>query len=73
VPQMRHVIISPKAEVPLNYIRAKRQAGGSCMRRSPCYESGAYRDEDIAQLLSAGAIEPHPDPNRGWVVSEAYR
>jgi len=33
---------------------------------------GGHIGEDIAQLPSAGAIEPHR-PKQGWVVSEAYR
>jgi hypothetical protein len=33
----------------------------------PAYEAGHYQDEELAELLATGAIEPHPDPKKGWV------
>jgi hypothetical protein len=34
----------------------------------PAYEAGTYREADIAEMLAAGAIEPHPDPDKGWII-----
>lgn len=34
----------------------------------PAYERGEYKDADLAELLAVGAIGPHEDSNKGWVV-----
>lgn len=49
---------------------APRRGGFMFERARPAYESGEYRDADLADLLSVGAIKPHADPNKGWVISE---
>lgn len=68
-PKCGNVILSPQAEATLNYMRreAPRRGGYIFEGARIAYETGCYRDDEIAQLLSAGAIEPHPDPNKGWV------
>lgn len=36
----------------------------------PAYERGEYRDDVLDELLAAGVIAPHPDPNKGWMVAQ---
>ena len=63
-------IISRKAEATLDYMRREAPKRGGFMYEGarPAYERGEYRDAEIAELLSVGAIRPHADPARGWVV-----
>lgn len=71
-PKCGHLILSPKAEATLNFMRREAPKRGGFMFEGArsSYEAGRYKDEELDQLLAAGAIEPHPDPNRGWVVRE---
>jgi hypothetical protein len=32
--------------------------------------NGEYCDRELEELLAAGAIEPHPDPLKGWRIPE---
>lgn len=68
-------MLSPKAELTLNYMRreAPRRGGFMYEGARPAYESGKYRDGEIDELLTCGAIQPHPDPAKGWVVSECWK
>jgi hypothetical protein len=67
-------LLSPRAEASLNYMRREAPRRGGFMFEGArlAYDRGAYRDPDIDELLACGAIKPHPDPERGWVVSERW-
>ena len=54
----------------LEYMREHAPARGGFMFEGarPAYEDGKYQDAEIAELLAAGAIGPHPDPKKGWIV-----
>lgn len=69
-PNCGHHILSEKALATLAYMKWRAPKRGGYMFESarPAYEAGTYRDDEIAQLLACGAIEPHPDPAKGWVV-----
>lgn len=71
-PNCGHVILSRRAEQTLHYMQrvAPRRGGFMFEGARPAYESGKYCDDEIDQLLATGAIKPHPDPNKGWVVAE---
>jgi hypothetical protein len=49
---------------------APRRGGFMFEAARPAFESGKYRDSILSELLHAGAIEPHQDPNKGWVVAK---
>ena len=34
----------------------------------PRYEQGEYQDSVLDELLASNAIEPHPDPTKGWII-----
>lgn len=68
-------LLSPKAETVLNYMRKIAPTRGGFMFEGarPAYEVGTYIDDEITQLLTCGAIKPHDDPNKGWIVSDEWR
>lgn len=70
-PNCGHALLSPRAAATLAYMQreAPRRGGFMFEAARPAYEAGAYRDEELDQLLATGAIEPHADPNKGWVVA----
>jgi hypothetical protein len=71
-PKCGHVVaLSADAVATLNWMRqhAPRRGGFMYEGARPAYEAGTYRDPELDELLSVGAIKPHPDPNKGWVVS----
>lgn len=64
------VKLSPEASTTLRYMvhNAPKRGGFMFEGARPDYERGKYQDHIIDELLAAGAIAPHPDPNKGWVV-----
>lgn len=74
-PKCGATLLSPKAEVTLSYMRREAPLRGGYMFEGArsAYESGRYHDHEIAQLLSCGAIEPHANSAKGWVVSEKWQ
>lgn len=69
-PHCKKPILSPNAEAQLNSARNAAAARGGFIWEDarPRYERGEYPDTDLDEMLAAGAIEPHPDPAKGWVV-----
>ena len=69
-PYCGHQILSRKAELTLSYMRREAPKRGGYMFEGarPSFEAGIYHAADITALLEADAIEPHADPNKGWVV-----
>lgn len=60
-------ILSRKAATLLRYFRRECPRRGFLFEGArPVFESGEYHDVEITELLRAGAIEPHPDPAKGW-------
>lgn len=49
--------------------QAPKRGGYMFEGARPDYESGKYKDDILDELLAAGAIAPHPDPAKGWVVA----
>lgn len=74
-PHCKNIILSELAQMTLDYMRrhAPKRGGFMFEGARPAYESGAYKDDELDQLLAIGAIEPHPDPNKGWIVSNEWR
>jgi hypothetical protein len=62
--------LSREAADVLEFMRQRAPARGGFMFEyaRPHYEAGKYHDADIAELLAAGAIGPHADPKKGWIV-----
>jgi hypothetical protein len=62
--------LSDSALLELQYMKRHAPKRGGFMYEGarPAYEAGKYYDATIAELLSAGAIKPHPDPTKGWAV-----
>ncbi len=69
-PNCGSVILSKRAQAELEYMRKVAPGRGGFMYEGArsAYESGEYNDDNLKQLLEAGAIEPHPDPTKGWIV-----
>jgi hypothetical protein len=69
-PRCGHVLLSRDAEMRLEYMRREAPKRGGFMYEGAreAYEKGEYRDRELDELLAVGAIEPHPDPRKGWVV-----
>ena len=69
-PHCQKLIISKEAELTLNYMRREAPKRGGFMYEGarPDYENGTYKDHELDELLEAGAIAPHDDPSKGWIV-----
>lgn len=69
-PHCNKPLLSRDAQATLNYmIRECPKRGGYMYEGArPAYERGEYKDADLAELLAVGAIGPHEDSNKGWVV-----
>ena len=67
-------MLSRKSQVQLNYMRRMAPARGGFMYEGArvAYDAGEYKDDEIAEMLSAGVIKPHDDPKKGWVVCDDY-
>jgi len=67
-------ILSPDAMDTLAYMKkeAPRRGGYMYEGARPAYESGAYKDSVLDELLSFGAIKPHDDPKKGWVIGDGW-
>lgn len=67
--------LSKEAQLTLDYMRrnAERRGGFMYEGARPAYERGEYRDSALDELLRVGAIEPHSDPSKGWVVSNSWK
>lgn len=63
-------ILSSRAQRELDYARyASSNRGGFIWEGArPAFEAGTYHDDVLSEMLVCGAIEPHPDPAKGWVV-----
>jgi hypothetical protein len=63
--------LSERALRELQYMKREAPKRGGFMYEGArlAYEAGEYRDETLTELLEVGAIKPHPDPNKGWVVA----
>lgn len=66
--------LTKEALLMLNYMRRESGGRGGFMFEGarPAFENGIYKDSQISELLNAGAIKPHEDPNKGWVVSHDW-
>lgn len=64
-------ILSPRAQAELNLARreASKRGGYIWEGARPAFEAGNYKDDELSELLAIGAIKPHPDPTKGWIVS----
>ena len=64
------VILSDGAARTLEYMRCHAPSRGGFMYEGarPAYEAGTYIEPEFDELLSVGAIAPHPDPSKGYVV-----
>lgn len=62
-------ILSEEAARTLRYMRenAPRRGGYMFEGARKAYDAGE-KDSDIVELLEIGAIEPHEDPTKGWVI-----
>lgn len=69
-PKCGYRLLSDSATRTLAYMKreAPRRGGYMFEGARPAYERGEYYDKDLAELLSVGAIKPHDDPAKGWVV-----
>lgn len=69
-PHCGKAILSPKAHAELDHARkvAPQRGGYIWEGARPHYETGQYQDAVVRELLAVGAIEPHPDPTKGWIV-----
>ena len=65
-------VLSRRAQETLSYMRRNAPLRGGFMfeRARVAFDNGKYRDGDIEELLRVGAIKPHPDPLKGWVVAD---
>ena len=63
--------ISDRARSTLRYMikECPRRGGFMFEGARPGFEAGTYRDTEIEELLRVGAIKPHADPAKGWVVA----
>jgi hypothetical protein len=70
-PKCGAALLSPKADQTLAYMRREAPKRGGFMFEGarPAYENGTYHDSEIDLLLACGAIRPHADPTKGWVVA----
>ena len=61
--------ISAGAMASWKYALCKAQERGGFIWEScrEAYESGKYKDPEIAELLAAGLLIPHDNPKYGWV------
>jgi hypothetical protein len=61
--------LSPKAQAELAYATEYVARYGYIWAGArPQYEAGTYHDAVLTELLNAGAIEPHADPTKGYIV-----
>ena len=69
-PHCGKVILSNDAALTLEYMRrnAPRRGGFMYEGARPAYEAGTYIEPDFDELLAAGAIAPHLDPTKGFIV-----
>lgn len=69
-PHCGKAVLSPAAQATLDYARkAAAERGGYIWEGArPQYEIGHYQDAELNEMLAVGAIEPHPDPTKGWIV-----
>lgn len=69
----RFLPLSERARSTLRYmIRECPNRGGFMFEGArPDFEAGIYRDAEIEELLRVGAIKPHEDPAKGWVVADS--
>lgn len=74
-PHCGQPILTPRTMAILNFMRRECGSRGGYMFEGvrPAFEAGKYIDEAISALLKIGAIEPHPDPAKGWIVAEAWK
>lgn len=65
-------VLSRRAQETLAYMRrnAPRRGGFMFECARVAFDAGKYHDAEIDELLRTGAIKPHPDPKRGWVVAD---
>jgi len=63
-------MLSERAALTLEYMRKHAPQRGGYMFEGArvAYDAGRYQDSELDELLAAGAIEPHDDPKKGWVV-----
>lgn len=66
-------ILSRRAQADLDFMRREAPNRGGYMWEGArvAYEAGTYKDPGLDELLSVGAIKPHADPKKGWVVNNA--
>jgi len=67
-------VLSKKAKVQLDYMRRMAPTRGGFMYEGAraAYEAGRYRDAELDEMIAAGAIKPHDNPNKGWVVCDDF-
>lgn len=64
------LILSDESTRQLEYMRrvAPKRGGFMYEGARPSYEDGSYKNSCLDELLATGAIVPHPDPAKGWIV-----
>ncbi len=69
-PHCKKPILSPSAQRELDFARkAAPSRGGYIWEGARIgYDAGNYKDDTLRELLACGALQPHPDPAKGWVV-----
>ena len=65
----RVLALSEGARMTLAYIRRTvRERGFIWEGARPAYEDGTYDDAVLAELLAVGAIKPHQNPEKGYIL-----
>ena len=63
--------LSPEAQRELDYalrVASTRKGRGYLWEGArPAYESGDYKDSILDELISAGFLVPHENPECGWI------
>lgn len=69
-PHCGRPVLSPRALSELAYARKHAPVRGGYLWEGarPAYERGDHKDAVLSELLLVGAIAPHSDPAKGYVV-----
>lgn len=69
-PHCGRPVLSPRALSELAYARKHAPARGGYLWEGArlAYERGDYKDATLSELLLVGALAPHGDPAKGYVV-----